>query len=236
MVGNCNVFYLVRTGDNCAVIAQAHDISLESFIEWNPAVGTGCTGIWASTYACVGTTDSEGSPPTTTTAPGNGVETPSPIQPGMVDNCESFYFVQIGDSCQSIASTNGISEQQFSTWNPAVGAGCTGLWASTYACVGVIGFTPPTTTAPPPTTTTTAGNGISTPTPTQPGLVNNCERFYLVRTGDSCVDVATAHGITLQQFTTWNPNAGSTCKRHSKLAVSEVEKAKLGSTDRKSVV
>ncbi len=43
-----------------------------------------------------------------------------------------------GDSCYDIAVNNGITVEDFSTWNPRVGSNCAGLWAETYACVGVL--------------------------------------------------------------------------------------------------
>lgn len=42
-------------------------------------------------------------------------------------------------------------------------------------------------------------------------MVSNCDAFYMVKPGDSCADIASSHGITLNQFLTWNPKAGSSC-------------------------
>jgi len=215
MVGNCNQFYLVKVDEGCADIASAHGISLTQFTTWNPNVGgASCSGLWANVYVCVGviggTSPTTTAPTTTTTTTtGNGINTPLPTQPGMVDNCDRFYFVETDDSCADIASWHGISLNQFTTWNPNVGgASCSGLWANVYVCVRVIGATPTTTR---PTTTTTAGNGISTPVPTQPGMVSNCDRFYFVEVDDSCADIASRHSITLAQFITWNNVGGSSC-------------------------
>ncbi|KAI1115301.1 carbohydrate-binding module family 50 protein [Nemania sp. NC0429] len=217
MVDNCDAFYFVQTDDSCDAIAASHGITLNQFLTWNPKAGPTCTGLWASTYACVSVIDNGGATTTTTakpttTAPGNGISTPQPTQPSMVDNCDAFYFVQADDSCDTIAASHGISLQQFITWNPKAGATCTGLWANAYACVSIIGQSPgstTTTTAKP--TTTTPGNGISTPQPTQPSMVANCDAFYFVQADDSCDTIAASHGITLQQFITWNPKAGATC-------------------------
>ncbi|KAL2675733.1 hypothetical protein Neosp_011924 [[Neocosmospora] mangrovei] len=56
--------------------------------------------------------------------PGNGIDTPSPIQEGM------------------------ISLADFVKWKAAAGKDCAGLWAGTNACVGVVGDkSMPTTTA-----------------------------------------------------------------------------------------
>jgi hypothetical protein len=60
-------------------------------------------------------------PPTSTTSPpSNGIETPTPIQPGMIDNCDAFYFAEPGQGCASIAAANGISLTQFVNWDPRV--------------------------------------------------------------------------------------------------------------------
>ncbi|RGP63213.1 hypothetical protein FLONG3_9968 [Fusarium longipes] len=70
----------------------------------------------------------------------NTVTTPLPIQPGMVDNCDRFYFVKKGDGCASISKNHGISFDQFKKWNPSVGNDCLSLWADANVCVHTIGF------------------------------------------------------------------------------------------------
>ncbi|KAL0943523.1 LysM domain-containing protein [Colletotrichum truncatum] len=139
--------------------------------------------------------------PTTTTT-GNGIQTPGPIQPGMVANCNKFYFVQPGENCEQIASKSGLSVAQFISWNPSVGSTCGSLWANVNVCIGVVGFQPS------PTKPT---NGIPTPQPTQPGMTDNCYKFYFVRPGETCNDVVAKHGISMGQFSNWNPTVGSTC-------------------------
>ncbi|KAI1146243.1 hypothetical protein F4825DRAFT_456675 [Nemania diffusa] len=148
---------------------------------------------------------------TTTTTTGNGIATPTPIQTGMVSNCDDFYFVRSGDGCANIASAVGITLANFYAWNPAVGSTCAGLQASVYVCIGLQGSAPTQTITVLPTTTTTAGNGIATPTPVQAGMVSDCDAFYFVRSGDSCANIASVEGITLANFYAWNPAVGSTC-------------------------
>ncbi|WQF75116.1 Putative LysM domain-containing protein [Colletotrichum destructivum] len=82
-------------------------------------------------------------PPATTTRPSNGVETPQPTQPGMVDNCNKFYFVKQGDTCQVVTSGAGITLDQFYAWNPSVGSTCSGMWTNVHVCVGVFDWMPP---------------------------------------------------------------------------------------------
>ncbi|OAQ67678.1 hypothetical protein VFPPC_13562 [Pochonia chlamydosporia 170] len=65
------------------------------------------------------------------------VETPLPTQPGMVNNCNKFCWVQTGNKCFQVAMENHISLADFLKWNPGAGSDCRTLWANTYACVGV---------------------------------------------------------------------------------------------------
>ncbi|KAJ3496994.1 hypothetical protein NLG97_g2241 [Lecanicillium saksenae] len=213
MVDNCNKFHLVKEGESCAEISAANHISVADLTTWNPKVGAQCTGLWAKTYACVGVI---GSVPattttTTTTAPGNGIATPSPTQPNMVDNCNKFHYISKGDSCDQITSYQGISQKDFAKWNPQVGQQCTGLWADTYACVGVIGGTTTTTTSTTSTSTRPTSNGIPTPQPTQPGMVSNCVKFHYVSKGNTCDQITSYQGISQKDFARWNPQIGNQC-------------------------
>nr|CEG04733.1 unnamed protein product [Fusarium clavum] len=80
-----------------------------------------------------------------TTKGDNGITTPLPIQPGMVDNCDRFHFVEKNTGCLGIASDYGLNVEQFMAWHPNVGKNCEYLWAEAYACIHTIGYTPPTT-------------------------------------------------------------------------------------------
>lgn len=204
IVNNCNKFYFVQSGESCSGVASANGITLAQFLEWNPSAGSTCAGLWANAYACVGIIGgaTTTSPPTTTTTTGNGIATPTPTQPSMVGNCDSFYFVVSGDSCAAIASKSGILLSQFVEWNPSVGSSCSGLWANAYVCISIIGQTP---------TPTNPGNGVVTPTPIQDGMTTSCKTFYFVVSGSTCATIAQQYGITVAQFTSWNPAVGSSC-------------------------
>jgi LysM repeat protein len=218
MVSNCGKFYLVKQDEGCYDIAASQGISLSDLYTWNAALKGDCSGLWANVYVCVGLIgQTPTSKPTvttttskTTTTTGNGISTPTPTQPGMVSNCNKFHFVETGQVCQQIANLYGISLANFNTWNPQAKSDCSGLWANTYACVGVIGYTPPTSTTK--TSTSTKGNGVATPTPTQPGMVGNCKTFRKVVSGDTCQSITNSAKISLAQFYTWNPSVGSNCE------------------------
>ncbi|KAJ6790368.1 hypothetical protein PWT90_09106 [Aphanocladium album] len=144
-VSNCNKFYFVNKGDICAVIAQYHDIELSDLVQWNPRIGSDCSGLWADTYACVSVISYVPKPkpdPTSTkaTPTGNGIATPLPTQPGMVSDCVKFHYISKGNTCDQITSYNGISQHGFARWNPQIGSQCTGMWADAYACVQVAAF------------------------------------------------------------------------------------------------
>jgi hypothetical protein len=49
MTQNCNKFHFVQTGQTCATLASLYSISVAQFIQWNPAAGSDCSGLWAST-------------------------------------------------------------------------------------------------------------------------------------------------------------------------------------------
>lgn len=207
MVSNCNKFYFVETGDSCDAIARSHGITFANFFAWNPEVKSDCGGLWANVNVCVGVigfTPSITTAPATTTTAGNGIATPTPIQPGMVSNCDAFHKVVSGDQCDALAARYGVTRAQLTTWNPEIGSGCNSMWLDYYICVSIIGVNP----AP---STTTTGNGIATPTPIQPGMVGNCDAFHKVASGDECGVLASRYGVTVAQLTAWNPQIGSGC-------------------------
>ena len=212
MIGSCNKFYLVQSGDTCYDIAANNSISLTTFYDWNPAVDTSCAHLDIGDYVCIGiigqATTTTTTTSTTSSTSNNGISTPTPIQTGMVSNCNSFYLVKSGDSCSAVAASYSISLSTFYAWNPAVGSSCQHLDIEDYVCVGIVGYTATTTTT---STSTTPTNGITTPTPTESGMTNNCDEFHLVQSGDTCSVLASQNGIPLSLFYSWNPAVGSNC-------------------------
>jgi hypothetical protein len=140
MTTSCNRFRLVVDGDQCGTIATEAGVSLSDFYLWNPTVGSSCGSLWAGYYLCIGviggSTPTKSSAPSTT-SPGNGVTTPTPIQPGMTSSCGAFHLVQANDQCGAIATSAGISLKQFYAWNPSVGTACSTLFAGDYVCIGL---------------------------------------------------------------------------------------------------
>jgi Pyruvate/2-oxoacid:ferredoxin oxidoreductase gamma subunit len=48
-----------------------------------------------------------------------------------------------------------------------------------------------------------------------PGIVDNCDGFYKVSSGDQCGTIAAKHGISVAQFQSWNTEInGGTSSHH----------------------
>ncbi|KAF5852358.1 hypothetical protein GGP41_007761 [Bipolaris sorokiniana] len=115
-------------------------------------------------------------------------------------NSETYHHIAIIDPAshydriaKTVADLRGLNyeldgtftAQNFVSWNTAVGDDCSGLWADTYYCIGVPG-TPTTHPATSTTKPTTTGNGVSTPLPTQPVMITNCNKSHYTTKGVSC--------------------------------------------------
>lgn len=131
-----------------------------------------------------------------------------------MSDCDQFYYVQQNDNCYGIAQDYAITLDQFYAWNPAVDD-CVALDYGYYVCVGVLASsstaatTTSTTASTAGTTSSTAGNTITTPVPTQSGMVSNCDKFYDVVPNDGCYDIAASYGIALTDFYNWNLGVSS---------------------------
>ncbi|SPJ75358.1 uncharacterized protein FTOL_05089 [Fusarium torulosum] len=217
LIDTCTSFYQAKKGDTCPkIIAAYKTFGFDDFFKWNPAINKDCSGIWANYYYCIGVEGHTPSPiitaKPTTTKPANGILTPSPIQDGMVKNCEKFHPVMSTTTCVSIEKYYNLPFETFLSWNPAVGKDCTALLTNYYVCVATIGWKPPTkTTAKPTATATKASNGISTPLPIQTGMVSNCNKFHPVMSTTTCNSIQNYYQISLANFVKWNPAVGSKC-------------------------
>ncbi|KJZ73713.1 hypothetical protein HIM_06831 [Hirsutella minnesotensis 3608] len=148
----------------------------------------------------------------------------TPRQPGIVAECTKFYMVQPGDTCYKVALEQNISPVDFANWNTKVGPNCEYLLAGYYACVSVTQPTPvqptpvdPTPIGPTPIGPTPIGptpiqpTPVQTPQPIQNGMVSNCNKFYLVKPGQACYDVAAQTGVSVNDLIRWNPAVGKDC-------------------------
>ncbi|KAL6230022.1 hypothetical protein BDW75DRAFT_234733 [Aspergillus navahoensis] len=233
---DCTQWVEYSSGLTCELLESYFGMMEAEFEEWNPIVtelGDGCE-LLPGLYYCVQvnfttisvssvypipttTTTTSSSTNASTTTTGSSITTPTPIEPGMVDGCTAFHLVVSGDTCADIAADAGISLTDFVSWNPGVGSDCSGLWLGYYVCIAAesgtnsssLSSTVSTTTTT--TTTTTTGNGVTTPTPYEPGITDDCDEFHLVVSGDTCAAIVSDAGITLDDFYTWNPTVGTGC-------------------------
>ncbi|KAG5819382.1 hypothetical protein H9Q74_001138 [Fusarium xylarioides] len=194
---NCTRYHQVQSYNTCENILAQFYLDIEQFYAMNPTIGKDCTGL-----AMVpededndddGLTTSVVSSTNVASVTGTTASTPSPIQTGMVSNCNKFYNVQDGDGYWAISHNNNINLDDFYKWNPAVGKDCSTLQPKFYVCVGA------------------QASGIPTPTPTQTGMVKGCRAFYKVQKGDGCWAIANNHKIKLDDFYKWNPAVKTDC-------------------------
>jgi LysM repeat protein len=131
---SCGRYYEVKTGDTCADISVASSITLLEFLSLNQKLNDQCSNLLSGYAYCVAAVNGTATDATPTAS---SVVTPTPIQEGLTKNCNVFYHVKSGDGCYDIANDNGISLDEFYTYNPAVGKDCSKLYPDTYVCVSV---------------------------------------------------------------------------------------------------
>ncbi|KAK3395115.1 LysM domain-containing protein [Podospora didyma] len=216
---DCSFEVTAAPGDTCNSFLDEWCLTLPEFQALNPTLKS-CPNLTAGQKYCVlggaTPTATPPSPPATTakpttassSAPAKPTSTTSapgfePTQPGLVSNCNGFYLVKAGDTCEKVAGTYLIALPDFYKWNPSIGAGCTNMWADYYVCVSVPGATHP---SPSPSPTPIPG-----PQPQMPNIVSTCRRYYQVNAGDSCYAIQQANGITLDQIRRWNPEVNAGC-------------------------
>ncbi|KAF5536947.1 Autolysin [Fusarium napiforme] len=123
---------------------------------------------------------------------------PEPQQPGIVSNCKSYYLVQKGETCSSVAAKNKISLSDFQKWNPKTGTDCNALLANAYACVSV--------------TETKGSTPAKKYSPTQAGIAKNCAKYALVGKATTCKTIETQNKLSFANFYKWNPAVGRHCQ------------------------
>ncbi|VTT74774.1 unnamed protein product [Fusarium fujikuroi] len=123
---------------------------------------------------------------------------PEPQQPGIVSNCKSYYLVQKGETCSSVAAKNKISLSDFQEWNPKTGTDCNALLANAYACVSVTG--------------TKGSSPAKKYSPTQAGIAKNCAKYALVGKTTTCKSIETQNKLSFANFYKWNPVVGKHCQ------------------------
>jgi LysM repeat protein len=127
---SCDFSTAANSGDTCSSFAASWGLTDSNFAALNPDVS--CPGdlVAGQDYCVIGTVTT-GAPtttaqPTTTAKPtttSTQTTSSSPYQPtqsGLAANCNNFHQVASGDSCDAIEKQYGISNADFSSWNPFI--------------------------------------------------------------------------------------------------------------------
>jgi hypothetical protein len=135
------------------------------------------------------------------------------LAPRQQVTCNFATAASAGDTCQSFSAEWGLTEQTFESLNP--GISCPDLVAGqNYCVVGSVasggGSSTFITTTKPSTSSQIPTSSSSAPDqPQQTGTVTNCNKFYLVQSGDTCPAIEAQFGISMSQFIAWNPSVNT---------------------------
>jgi hypothetical protein len=99
IIDTCTKWYRADNGEDCDTIVQIfmETFTKDLFLQWNPAVGSDCTGLIVDDFYCVGipeTPTTSASPTSKSPLPTNGVG-PQPEQPGIPSECTEYWFVGV---------------------------------------------------------------------------------------------------------------------------------------------
>ncbi|KAI6424912.1 hypothetical protein MCOR21_003752 [Pyricularia oryzae] len=185
-----------------STVTSAADITRTSTITTGATVTLTSTATTGPPQITSTSTTTTSPPPvtSTSTSPPTGIETPEPVQPGIVDSCNRFHLVTAEDNCWVLNNMYGVSTAQLVAWNTMIGGeACDNMWTGYYVCIGVAG----SSTQPPA--------AQPTPQPVQEGMVAGCRTFHLVEPGQNCDVISRLLGVSVADIIRWNPAAGPGC-------------------------
>ncbi|OGM50928.1 hypothetical protein ABOM_000718 [Aspergillus bombycis] len=81
----CNQYHTVVSGDSCDHIETTYGISFAQLYEWNPEIGSNCQTLRVGYSVCVAVSSAS-----------------APTQPGIASDCNRYYTVVSGDSCDGV--------------------------------------------------------------------------------------------------------------------------------------
>jgi LysM repeat protein len=153
------------------------------------------------------------------------VPPPAATQSGSPENCNQWYIVVSGDSCDAIDSKYSITLSQLKAWNPSINSQCSNLMPNFAYCVRVW-IAPPDST-----TSTTTSATLAPPAPTSSGTSTACHRWHVDKNGnkithiilpfwlsadircvgDTCDSISTLYGIIASRLRQLNRSLNSAC-------------------------
>ncbi|KAI1158006.1 hypothetical protein F5B18DRAFT_668603 [Nemania serpens] len=232
----CGEFYQVQLGDYCNLVCLRFNINLNDFLFLNPAVNVNCTNLFALESYCVApvgdlitypgytgyvapnnasTTSAWSSAPKATyTPPVLNITDNTPLANGTRSDCWSFTngdMLQIpingtfySSTCELVSSTYGVPLDQLQNWNPSLDTASPNCAFQAGVRYCLLAYNP--------TTTTTTPTQTALPDMIRPGTWTNCTAYFDVNFGRSCQSVLDYFGLTIAQFSTWNPEVGAQCE------------------------
>ncbi|GAB0145625.1 hypothetical protein EsHS_00006051 [Epichloe bromicola] len=191
--GACASHYTVEAGDDCNSVSRALGVST-AMLRYRNGIAADCSNF-----------------------PKPGMDLCVP------ETCE-LYTLKANETCFDISQAHdaAFSATQLISWNPNINRDCSNLetmyndskpencvlrqgyryCAQLAVATPASGVSSFTTTKPAPA-----------PAPTQHGMVENCNKFYKVKSGDGCYDIAAANEISLDVFYSFNPTVGNDCSK-----------------------
>ncbi|RUS32822.1 hypothetical protein BC938DRAFT_474160 [Jimgerdemannia flammicorona] len=175
----CFSWHTISSGESCWSISKDAGITQDNLVKYNP--GLNCSTIQPGQKIC--TAISSAAPSKASTGP---TTTPTAF------HCTSYYSVKKNDTCWSIWTAFGQTEDKFMANNP--GIQCKGLQLGQQVCVA-------TAAGPAPSSASKSSSG-ATPTPTGKW---GCTKLHAIGKDETCWAISQAAKLTLDTFLSYNP-------------------------------
>ncbi|KDQ55443.1 hypothetical protein JAAARDRAFT_133886 [Jaapia argillacea MUCL 33604] len=107
VAADCTRTYVVKTGEICDGISAAQHVSTYQLAALNPGINADCSNLVAGWNLCLGLA---------------------------TEDCTTTYVVQLGDTCETIESQQGVNATMLYLNNPQISSDCSNLY------VGEVGF------------------------------------------------------------------------------------------------
>lgn len=141
-----------------------------------------------------------------------------PLAPGTRAKCARYAtFVptrrqgSAANTCYVVSSFYRVNVTDFVSWNPSLKYND----SKPESCVLRQGYQycAQLAVATPASGVSVSSSTTTKPAPTQNGMVENCNKFYKVKSGDGCYDIAAGNDISLDAFYSFNPTVGNDCSK-----------------------
>ncbi|KAK3898700.1 hypothetical protein C8A05DRAFT_37699 [Staphylotrichum tortipilum] len=202
--------------NDCSYVASAYGVTVDQLLLWNPDLDVDNCELHAGYSYCVlrsyegmylllSIFSKRGYLPSGASI-GSGstrcerVDS-TDIMPGTASDCSCYVYIVGSESedvtCEELAENFSITEEQLLGYNTWIGT----TSGSTTTATTVTTLTSTSTSTAPPSASITP----------MPNITAQCTKYYLVVEGDGCWAIANEHGISTEDFYTWNPAVGTDC-------------------------